>query len=63
MNCTIVIASEAKQSSWAVLEGTSFANAGLDCFPFASLWVAMTVTKVTPCFISETSSEHLIKKI
>jgi hypothetical protein len=36
-----VIASEAKQSSWAVLEGTSFANAGLDCF--ASL--AMTMAK------------------
>jgi hypothetical protein len=48
MNFTIVIASEAKQSSWAVLEGTSFANARLDCF--ASL--AMTVTQVTPCFIS-----------
>jgi hypothetical protein len=36
-----VIASKAKQSSWAVLEGASFANAWLDCF--ASL--AMTMVK------------------
>jgi hypothetical protein len=52
-----VIASEAKQSSWAVLEGASFANAGLYCFPFASLWVAMTMVK----FIEETPSQPDVK--
>jgi hypothetical protein len=45
---SIVIASKAKQSSRAVMESASFAHAGLDCFPFASLWVAMTVIYAVP---------------
>jgi hypothetical protein len=53
MNFTIVIASEAKQSSPAFAKDVPSSTAQLDCF--ASL--AMTVIKVTPCFISETPSE------
>jgi hypothetical protein len=41
---SIVIASKAKQSSRAVMESTSFAHAGLDCF--AAL--AMTVIYAAP---------------
>jgi hypothetical protein len=55
MNFTPVIASEAKQSSCAVMEGALFANAGLDCF--ASL--AMTVINAVPWFISSTPSEKV----